>query len=498
MTTALDASAPVDPALFHSQFLLTRERLALPPDWRTHAVLDWQLYVHPALPVVPLRTADGVAAGFALGHLIDPDGHGVREPITLTTADDQLEQQLYRFGGRFVFIVLQPQRQRLYLDPLGSLATVWSRDRRRVASTPTLLLHDEPDHPIFRITLSDYPCFRPNLFFPAGLTAAKEVQRLLANHRLDLVSWTAARHHCISAPEEMTPDEIPAFVARFHTLVSGQIGAMIEAGDGAYLALTGGYDSRRLLACARAHTDRLECVTLESGPVRRIPANTLDVQLARALARQAGVRHRVLPAPPVAPRETADYLLRIGYAGTPGKERLFAAAPRRRLDLTRAWMTGHGVNLDKFIDRPHGRTGAPTGDELLAVVHLGRARELPQRDGLTEALNGWLAAAPAGPPVWRMQLAMLENRISAWACAHLYGTAPFRIHLLPGTHRELIDGMLRLPPTYRARRRLTTDLLMLAWPELLALPFNEAHGLQRLRLHARSAWRSLTTRDTVR
>lgn len=460
---------------FHDQFLLSARPLVPPPGWRQAAGAGWHLVAHPSLSVSRLRTAEGGSAGFALGLLIDRQGRLADGEIVLPPGSEErveeLERFLYSFGGRFTCILLLPGLERVYVDPLASLSTVWCPRRRRVASTPTLLLHDEPGHPLFRRGLGGFPGNRPNQFFPADLTAVAGISRLLPNHVLDLGTWSATRHHP-SAPFRAAPeDEIPQLAATFHQVVRRQIGAVVEACGGGYLALTAGHDSRRLLACARDLVDRLECVTLR-GMRAAGKVSNVDLDIAGRLAARFALRHRILPARRVPLAVAGDYVRRIGFAGGPGKAAKFFDPPCRFLDLDLGWMTGHGGGLCRALylrrmpveERPDGR-------------RLLRLLRLDERPGFAEAMERWSAGLPEGPRELRLDLTMLENQGGGWVSPHLYGTAPFRINFFPLTHRDAIDAVLRVPAVLRAAGRFDAELFRLAWPELLALPFNQRGGL---------------------
>lgn len=488
MTTAAHRDIRERAAGFHDQFIIARTLPDAPPGWRAHRFGEWHVVTHPSLPVIRLVAADGSCSGFALGHPIDANGRMVRGVLALPPADGDrfpspaaIERWIYRLGGRFLFLIASPEMERLYLDPGGSLATVWCPRRKTIASTPTLILIDEPDHPLFRIGREDYPRNRTNLFFPAGLTAADGIARLITNHFIDLRQWTATRHYPLMAHEETSAAEIPQLVSLFHQIVRRQIGAMIQECGGAYLGLTSGQDSRRLLACARDFADRLECITLR--PMVCLPDTgpDIDIHVATRLTGRVGIRHRILDMGTHFAGATADYLLRIGYSGGAGKTRKFWGPAMKHLDLSRAWMTGLGGELGKavFCQRM-ALEKKPTAEDLLRVMRL------PPQPGFAEALEAWLAGLPEGSPAFYLNMAHLEHRVGAWGCAHLYGAAPFRVILLPVAHREVIDAMLRLPTPFKIAGGLTRGVASLAWPDLLALPFNEYDRLTRWRHQART------------
>lgn len=483
---------------FYGQFLLCLDPPDIPEGWAAHRHGRWHLLSHPSLPVIPLLAPDGSPSGFALGHPIGPDGRVAPSPLRLPhhpvakdPSQDDIEPWIYTFGGRYAFILLTDATQRAYLDPGGTLAAVWCPARRRLASTPSLLLLDEPDHPMFRIRRGDFPLTKPLQFFPAGLTAADGVTRLLANHYLDLRDWRDVRHYP-SAPYEYVPEsQIPDQIAAFHAIVRRQIGAAIEHCGGAYLALTAGEDSRRILACARDFIDRIECITLARARHDSRVASEIDVLVPTRLAKKVGFRHRVLTMGVSDRNRLADYVLRIGYSGGPGKAPKFSDPFIGHLDMSRALFTGHCGHMAKakYADQLPGMA-MPTPKSILKDVHLS------PRPEFAEAVDRWLAGLPEGSPAFYRDMSLLEVGVSGWVATHFYGFAPFRMLLSPFCHRDAIDAMFRLPPQFRTGGNVARAVLELAWPELLCLPFNECTGFKRLEHRARR-WLRRTTKTAL-
>jgi len=470
-----------DIAAFHDQFLFSMEPVDAPDGWHTFTSCGWHLIAHPSLPVHTMKLMDGTVAGLALGHIVDTEGRYKRGGMTLPFAGgeekisaEKLEQFLYLHGGRFIFIIQLPGISRLYMDPVGSLAAVWSQKHGRIASTTSLLLLDEPEHPLFRRGRWEFPASRPSLYFPADLTAVPEIRRIMANHYLDLQTLDQTRHYPVKPYEETTRAEIPVTVAEIHRIIQRQIGAIVHECGGAYLALTAGKDSRLLLACAQPFSDLLECVTFRLPNAENDnPGNIVDCETAAQMARHAGFSHRTITVEAGTDQTALDYLLRIGFAGGAGKSSKFFQAPIRHLNLERGWITGHSVGLYKVEKKRLGRfLENPCAETLVKVVHLSKAKNLPEYELIVKELERWLEHAPAGSAMYKLQLAQIEHRVGAWSCPHLYGMAPFRVNFLPVSHRNVIDDCYRIPAEYRANDGLIRDLLQLAWPALLDLPFN--------------------------
>src|SRR5690606_24898945 len=128
----------------HDQFILQRENDPVPGGWQTQELAGWQLAAHPNLPVAPLVTRDGVAAGWLLGYAIAGDAGQVRgaarRPFAAAGVDrEQCETWLYRHGGRFAAVLLAGGMAGFYLDPCGSLSAVYVTDGPRLASTGSAL-----------------------------------------------------------------------------------------------------------------------------------------------------------------------------------------------------------------------------------------------------------------------------------------------------------------------------------------------------------------------
>lgn len=452
-----------------------------PAGWAARTLGGWHLATHPSLPVLRLLDPSGRQVGFAVGHLIGPDGDIIRRDLVMEAfegacGEDALERFVYRFGGRYAFLFLAPELSRVYLDPAGSLATVWSGQRGRVASTTGLLLLDEPGHPFFQIPRDAFPAERRNQFYPAGLTPVADVFRLLPNHCLDLGAWAARRHHPKAAHVAVSSDAIPGLAATVHQIAQRQIGAAVRACGGAYVTLSAGKDCRKVLACARAFIGDIEVVTFSSRAARFGTSEHIDVEIAKGLARRFGLRHRVLRVggpPPSGLQE--QYLDRIGRAGGKGKARKFFAGTSAALDLSRAWLPGFSGEVGSWHQyiRRHPRDTRPNPASLLGLM------KLPATDVFAEAIERWLCALPDGDTTFCLDMVQFEFRVGSWACPHLYGAAPFRMQILPFCHRDAYDAMLRVPASHRQDYRFAKSVVESGWPDLLSLPINQYAGWMR-------------------
>lgn len=461
--------------MYFGQFFIARSAPAAPDRWSRREHAGWHLAAHADLPVINLRARDGGALGWVIGHAVDTTGAFIRGDLRLpfdTPADfrsDVFERELYRHGGRYACAVLGPHVSRFYLDPGGTLATVYAPDRATVASTSSLIHFADAE--AYAARKNAEPLVPANHFYPAGLTADPEVHRLLPSHCLDLNTWGAERHWQIEPIARASRDEIEPLIGRIVDRMRDTLRAA-TAGQPAYMGLTAGRDSRMVLAAARDVKERVGWVTFDYPDAEK----HADVHMARKIARRFGLEHEVVPLTKPCLAEQQRYLHHIGYAGSHGKARDFDGACATYLRRDRAWLTGFGGEVGRaFYWRESDQPGVRlTTDELLSRM------KMPRPD-FRAPLDAWRRrTGVAHDPFKLLDLMYLEQRLGCWASVHGYGTAPFVAQLTPFNHRDVFDAVLRLPPEYRSGQHFAEAIIRRAWPELLELPYQQLTGVRKL------------------
>jgi hypothetical protein len=441
------------------QFVLSEDLLLLPAGWTRHTLAGWWLATNE-LPVLAVVDRSGRPRGWAVGHVID-DGVLSSGPIRLDTDERRrmdwaaIDALYERLAGRFLLVLLPEDEPTVMLDAYGSLAAVHSESQRTVASVPTLLGGDV-DRGLAEATGFPSRC----TWLPFGLTLTLGVRRLAADHSLDLRTWRTQRRWIPPVPEagvdtEEAAEEILTglrrtmdAVARAHPLT---------------LSLTGGRDSRVLLAAARESLDDTSFFTFGAG--------TVDEHLARRLAARFRLRHTVLVTEETASDRLDGWLAVTGHAV--GGELWRVHESLRLLDPRRVLLPGTAGE----VGRAHTyRPGDPEEGPVTAETLLQRLR-LPALTPFLDGASAWLAALPELPFSTTLELGYIEQRLSCWAGPGHYGNRTSLFELSPYASRPLFRRMLSLPLEYRRREQLASDIFRIAWPELTALPFNRFSGL---------------------
>ena len=490
-----------DYSLFHGQFVIQNGNVDAPVDWVREQCHDWALAVAPSCRVHKLEDSDGSHCGWLLGNPVSADGlyetgSGKSNDILIgkyIESDVDIERFIYRHGGRFVAIVLTPSSSRMYLDPLGSMAVVFHRKKSIAASTTGLLVADEASWPNENRTETEFPWNRagPGGFFPCDLTYDASIGKVLPNHYLDLRTREVVRHWPVPGIGPDTLGDPAVHVATIHATVSRQIGAFVKGTGGALSGLTSGRNSRTILACSRDHLEEMEWVTLASSNT----ASQIDVETAKTLTKRFRLNHYIHEVEPLSNDDRDEYLARVGYIRNSAWSRKDLVTLRRHFPMDTTWVWGFGGEIGRgyfWRSRPESLERDEPVEKLLEYL------QLPVRDDFCAALEKWYAGVAFVDRRIRLDLLFLEQLIGCSGSPHLYGIAPFERCMMPWCHRDVMSSMLSMPYDYRAAQGYVEDVINLAWPELLRVPFKSWAGMRGARQQVKRKLReSLHTLTSV-
>lgn len=430
--------------------------------WAIRSFDDVKLFSDEDLPVIHCRFADGTTAGFMLGEPVDIlNLRPIEGELTFqksidpqTSVDEWVEDQIYQYAGRFVFVLVAAGLRRIYLDAAGSLAVVYDHERRIAGSTAASLL--EPAEFVDRF---DGDLFRSMKilnggWIPAGLTAHRGIKRLLCNFYLDLDDWSVHRHWP-TKQFDVAPD--PARCALSIGEIIRRTIAAYCAGGSVCMALTGGYETRLLLSLTKKLERPIDFVCFYSKRSDR------DLILSQRLARSFGLRFRTLKFPAVSCEEANEWMARAGYCI--GENRHTFAVTRELADFD---YFGGGVAGEVgrgFFWRPTDGRTALSAEAVYKRLGLAPCKIVE------EAVGSWFATLPFDDPLLVLDLAYLELRVCCWASVQAYSAVGPR-HVYPMVSRAAFSGMLSLPPSWRRDDNWLRLVINESWPELLTVPVN--------------------------
>ncbi|HUF97826.1 MAG TPA: hypothetical protein VMM60_06820 [Ilumatobacter sp.] len=423
--------------------------------------------VHPGLRTSWLRDADGSSVGVFLGHVIDYRNHRVIEdevqliePLAggHDQALSQIEDFVYGFGGRWVFVISYGGSSRLYLDADGSNSVVFDRAHRRAASTTGLLLDDDDYVARFDAELYDTLRVRRDGWFPSGLTAHFGVERLLCNHYLDLDDWQVRRHW--PTEDIHWTDDPRGHARRIAEIARSTVGTLISESRVA-ASLTAGNETRFLLAAMRPFATEIDFVT------NAAPGTELDVHHAEQLSRRFGLRHVVLEPRKASAREMREW--QYGASHTVGGNNMWYHPSIAPLGAYDYFVGGLGGEIGRaFFWRQADAEASPL-DPRSICARFG----MPLHPRVLHATTQWWASVEHMNTLTQLDLAYLELRMSAWAFAQAYAQDRIVDHIHPLISRETFQLMLELDPETKRNNGFVLEGIGMLWPELLELPINK-------------------------
>ena len=455
------------------QFIISKRRWPLPPDYNISSYGPWLVSTHASLSITSVVTRKGRIIGGIIGCAID-----VRETIIINgsfmlpfDSEDRVEKKeraihkvLQRLGGRFVCLIVDKDLERLYLDAAGSLSCVYDSDSESVASTAGLILDRSEYESRLNQELAGLLKTSSLTWYPAGLTPHSGIHRLLPNHYLDLNLWEAIRHW--PKGKVATEGAVEDKVARIANTLKATIHTITRARR-VYLPVTGGMDSRMLLACARADLSKIKLILFVD------VKENIDQYVATHLDHAHNLNIEYLPIALATREQQEQWVYDVGdcIGGRIKQIHQTLAA----LDRNRVIIPGAGGAVGKH----HYWKRGDTDNKQITTNELLHRMGLPLHPLLCRAIGKWLAGISGVLGTFQLlDVAHIENREGAWAGPQTYGQVRFVDHIYPIYHRGIFEDMISLPCEYKFENRLHRDVIKSEWPQLLDFPFNSYGGMR--------------------
>jgi hypothetical protein len=257
--------------LFRFGFIVMRPEEASPahrlqqflPAWTSRTVFGWVLMHHPETRI--LTYADYGVGLVVLGEAFDvaPDGRGVDAVCAslLRARGDAFWREFDRLSGRFALLAVSSEGTRVLHDPFGARSLFY-----RSAGSPAFASHSELlalafEHATDALVaeLRGLPEYRARgvAYLPGDWTVFSGIYGLIPNNYLDLERGTTVRYWPRQERAETSFED-------FFSHLDGYLAAFVpHVGDHhtPVLGLSGGIDSRALIAAFRALGSPMKLVT---------------------------------------------------------------------------------------------------------------------------------------------------------------------------------------------------------------------------------------------
>lgn len=252
--------------------------------WNRLRLAAHDLYIHPESSVQSVATARGDLT-VAIGDVFVAHGARALDELLLSVAGGDREP-LEDLSGRFALFLVTAGEVTALHDPLGSQSLFYARTGG-VAGSHAALLAETLDVPQSRtvrryMTLPEYKA-RNTRFLPGDLSLFDEVALLPPNNEVHLPSARTTRYWPVRPTQETSTDEAFAVWDEYFTRYAEFLAPRYRP----ILGLTGGTDSRSVIATLRSKGIGLRCETWDSMPAQE--RDRIDPMVSHL-----GVEHRWL------------------------------------------------------------------------------------------------------------------------------------------------------------------------------------------------------------
>lgn len=231
--------------------------------WHQVRLTNHDLFVHPEASVQTVSTAHGDLV-IAVGDVFVAHGARPLDEILLAVATGDRDP-LEDLSGRFALFLVTTGEVTALHDPLGSQTLFYARAGGIAGSHAALLAEamGVPQSNRVRryMALPEYKA-RNTRFLPGDLTLFDEVALLPPNNELHVRSARTTRYWPLRPIQESTPDEAFAVWDEYFTRYAQFLAPRYRP----VLGLTGGTDSRSVIATLRSKGLTLRCETWDSMP----------------------------------------------------------------------------------------------------------------------------------------------------------------------------------------------------------------------------------------
>lgn len=445
------------------------------------------LHTGQGVELIPMKDSRGRLFGAFLGVGVDPDGR-------LITADsfadfdsaakgftDRFANYIAYTAGRFAVVLDCPAARRIYFDPVAHLTTVtWPQGRRAASSVMLVLDRPLQPNPKFDTKAIAQGSARGEVEanFILWHTQDREAVFCMPNHYLCLDTFRQIRIWPLPdsfLPAE--PSEYGALVARMVARQKAILAALVSARP-AILPVSGGTDSRKLLACL---TDRLDEVAeffaFEHTAYANLDATTGEYVVREILGRpfhRYTAQETASLAPPTPferRRHTRLFWLRTSSVAKPPNEHalgMTAATPGNHLHLRGNVMDLMRAVWWRSFGNRHALVGVSLKEEISSLF-LDPAPSRERVEKWAEDYHRWKLALPENAQELVYDFIFLELFLHV-SSAKYYGYDR-NFYICPFSDRSLIEMTLRFPVEFRFDGTLNEMFLHEAEPTLAGLPY---------------------------
>lgn len=480
-----------------SQFILGPAFPRGYPNWNRIIIGDGlRLCTHPDLEVTSVSGPAGRVV--CLGYMLNPDqpeetSHDIVDRLAAVAGSRAaLLDSTSRLGGRWVLIVQDKHESYLLNDATG-LREVYFTTRRHAsgvwcASQPQVIAElfgfqvSGPAAEFLRTLHEANHRQRKQRvrWWPGDGSPYCEIEHLLPNHYLSLSTGRVQRFWPIRECRKMA---LAAAVEEASQILRGTMASAAKRFDNdLVLMITGGMDSRVVLAASREIAGRLSYVTLAHND-----NSDIDASNAAGILGELGLPHTIVPAHNT--RLTDEFraaysrqCLALGEHTVANAQALLPYFQRSRVAVlgSVAEVAVNPYYLE--VVRPFIPATSHTGNGLRP--DLAKIKEMEHSPYAERALQEWLDLVGNTHGYHVFDLFYWEQRVGNWLADWLLGyDLIWKDSVVPFNCRRLLEILLWVDASYRKKydSRIHERLIERLWPAVPTSSYSKTHDAEEVR-----------------
>lgn len=326
---------------FRRQFRIVVSGNYCPDYFQTETLAGWDLQYCPKLPLTDLLDKKGQRVGICIGYAVDAAGARLAQKYKFDFDADQAdfwtlaEDTIAWFAGRYTVLLATGQGARIIGDLAGHSPTVYNPIAKVIAASPLLALDREiipnPDYDSVAVTgvpdlknVSLETELLPSKgIFSFGHTVDRDVKRLTPNFTLDLESFQETRFWPRPETDFGAFAENEDHAAELIANRLAQVCNALIGKDQAWISLSGGLDSRMLLAVAESgfsrkthlYTHAMNWATYMDSQSAKLLAEHLGRDIRIIMPEKGYRKNHALNSPEEQDEHELKHLISAGFCG---------------------------------------------------------------------------------------------------------------------------------------------------------------------------------------
>jgi hypothetical protein len=470
---------PLDKLLFRRQFILGPHYIERLTSWQNRKINDSMfLTVHPDLQI--RQTSWEGKSITLLGYILDPDNPELNDLdiinrlICEVERADNILRSTDNLGGRWILVFDGGKDLRLFHDATGCRQVHYTTDQSQgmwCASQPGIIaeqLNLEMDEDALSNFINSPACKeRIEYWWPGDSSPFKEIRLLLPNHYIDLNTgechrfWPSERLGYISYEEALNTS---------CKTLKGLIKSAYNRFDLA-VAVTGGWDSRLLLAATREMSESVFYYTLMYNRFYDLTEESPDIRTPAILLPKLGLKHNIIRCPSHADKEFKEIYKRnvttahdAWVAITQGIYQYYPQNTVCMKGVVSEIARCYPPYRLKFFEKLNGTT-------------LARLTDMGKNPFAIKQFEMWLSNAREAAEKCHINigdLLLLEGKLGSWYAMNQLEWDIAQEVFEPFNCRNLIEIFLKVDEKYTRQpaNRLHKRIIIEFWPDVLREPIN--------------------------